>query len=58
MSHEHVARCGICGKFISDWDCENRVKVRFVHVPDTHFTEEETYWVHIECETHPEAADG
>jgi len=41
-------KCGLCGRFISYKQMENKEAV-FHYTPDTDFTSEEMYWTHKNC---------
>ncbi len=57
MSHKHIARCGVCGKFISDKACQDRDETNYHFTPDSEHSTEEMYYAHVRCEQHPDEDD-
>ena len=42
-------KCKICGKFLSFKQLEEQKEVLYVFIPDTQFTIEQNYYVHLKC---------
>jgi hypothetical protein len=42
-------KCYYCGKFISNTKIQEGKEVKHVFIPDTEYTQEESYFFHVNC---------